>query len=60
MDKIVCVESSPPTVEQPNAKPSITRSRLITMPAIVDNLLGFRKLSATPKALIPFFPMFNG
>ena len=60
IDKIVSVESFPPTVEEPNAKPSITKSLLITTPAIVDNLSCFRKLSAIPKALIPFFSMFNG
>src|SRR5690606_6838594 len=49
------VASSPSIVALPNAMPSITKSRRITMPARVDFLPDFLKLSATPRTLIPSF-----
>src|ERR1700676_2650784 len=46
------VASSPPTAALPKMKPSSTRSDLITVPAMVENLSVLRKLSAIPRALI--------
>src|SRR5690606_17002801 len=52
---MLSVASSPSIVALPNAMPSITKSRRITMPARVDFVPDFLKLSATPSILIPFF-----
>lgn len=47
------VASSPPTDVLPKQRPSITKSRRITTPARIDHLSPGRKLSATPRALMP-------